>query len=197
MKYIYVDTETGGLNPFLHPLLSIGWFVPDTNLSGTVYLTPEDPSAITPEAAKKNGWPLSMAGKDIPPADALQQFIGVIQAHKPEYLVAHNAPFDYSFLTVALGKYLNSSLPRFLCTMSMAEALRNIGGLPVSSLSLNSILKELDIEHVRSDTHDASQDAMLTHKAHQGIQLRLQKMSELASRLPQPKPQINRKRRYL
>jgi DNA polymerase III epsilon subunit-like protein len=184
MKEITIDTETGGLDPLKHALLQIGGYDPTTNSRFSVYIQKPHNLEVTPGAQKVNGWPQSHAGKTtLPELEAIQLFLGWVKMTHAERLVAHNAPFDASFLKVSLSRNNvdPSTLPRFGCTQEQATQLNKIGGLPVTSLSLDSILKDLAPDYQRPPIHDASDDAYACYLARKAMDERFDKFAALAN----------------
>ena len=184
MKEATIDTETGGLDPLKHALLQIGGYDPTTNLRFNVYIRKETNLEVTPGAAKVNGWPQSHDGKPmVDEATAMRMLFDWLDSVKPDRLVAHNAPFDYSFVKAAMSRhgYDPNRLPRMHCTMSQAEQLNRVGGLPVTSLSLNSILKDLVPEYQRPEVHDAAEDAYACWLCRKAMNERFDRLAALAN----------------
>lgn len=112
IKWIAIDTETTGINPWENELLEIGAVCFDIN--GIIsrfqaLIIPEkeqDPRAkeihkITDEEIKKHGIPLK---------EAMEKFLKFIHDSGDFPFIFHNAPFDVSFLYQALQK-TNLNIP--------------------------------------------------------------------------------------
>lgn len=196
MKIITIDTETGGLNPLTDALLQIGAYEPATGARFNVYIEPAKGLRVTQQAAKVNGYPDSHAGKSvISEAEAITAFAKWLHLILPDQAWAHNAPFDYSFIRHAIARNVDrmpglsvESMPRFLCTMTQADQLNRCGGLPVQSLSLNSLIKELLPDYKRSENHDASEDAYITYLIHMEMNARFDNLTKLANTAVMTKP---------
>jgi DNA polymerase III epsilon subunit-like protein len=184
LKEVFVDTETGGLDALNHALLQIGGHDPQSGSRFNVHIRKPDHLDVTPEASKVNGWPHSHEGRlQRPEAEAIKMFLEWLALVKGEVIVAHNAAFDARFLFAALSRAQlpMEALPRFGCTQEQARQLRRIGGLPVRSLSLTSILKDLVPTYTRPDVHDAAEDAYACYLARMAMDARFDRLGELAN----------------
>jgi DNA polymerase III epsilon subunit-like protein len=184
MKEISCDTETGGLDPLRHALLQIGAFDPTTGSRFNVHIRKPGALEVTMGAAKVNGWPHSHEEKDLKEeSTAIKMFMDWVDLVKPERIWYHNAPFDVGFLKNAMSRNMidGSKFPRAFCTMSQAESLNRVGGLPVNALSLNSLIKELLPDRNRLDQHDAAEDAQLTWEVHMVMNERFDNLAKLAN----------------
>jgi DNA polymerase III epsilon subunit-like protein len=194
-----IDIETGGQSSAQNPLLQIGLYNPETKAPTSIYIKPTEGLIITPQAAAVNGWPESHKGKEVlSEQDGITRFVRLLEALKPDYLLAHNAPFDYTFLREVAARNGLGLRPRCLCTMTTAYVLRDMGGLPVKNINLDSLLAELAPDFKRSKTHDAGEDAEACWVVWEAMRARLQTMSDLACKsvlAPQPTQQRPQPRR--
>jgi DNA polymerase III epsilon subunit-like protein len=120
MSKIVVDLETGGLDPAIHAILSIGAIALDDNLSevGRMYTLVKDfRKAVTREALKING--ISMLSVDkhgVEIAQALD-FLLALAGDVPVW-VFHNASFDAAFLNER-----DMGIKHAVCTLETSREL--------------------------------------------------------------------------
>lgn len=147
IKFAFIDTETGGFDPQQHDLISIAILTDKKE-----YFTKIKPQLpVSPEAAKINGYnELEWAN-----APTLNQVIDKINSLiKGRYMVAHNAKFDYDFLTIS-AKRSNVKLAldyHICCTAQLA-----MEHLPLQKVNLAAVCKFLHIELINA--HNALADA--------------------------------------
>lgn len=182
IKYIALDTETGGLDPYQNPLLQIGCYVPNGQRFNVRIVPPID-LIVTPESMKINGWPDSHKGHEtLTEKEAITRLKELFKVHKPDWVVCHNAVFDIPFIRQAMKRTgVDFYLPRALCTMSFAVALDHIGGYQQSKFSLNDLQCEFEPTYIRPQIHDASEDAKLTHIVFQRMLERFDEFAKLAN----------------
>ena len=99
---LFIDTETGGLNPDIHPLLEVGWALVEgeaVTRQGAFYLKGEH-GAATPEALAKNGLDLEVVNvRGLEPRHAWKTLLAeVSHLSRPPRFGGYNTPFDRSFL---------------------------------------------------------------------------------------------------
>jgi len=134
MPLIAVDTETGGLDARLHPLLSITLVELDEDLAPKrtldLYIKPYPDKEITPDAARINGYtPERWAEKGAVNLYAAMSEIARWMPRNSEAL-AHNAGFDKAFVDEAerLSGTRTWLHPRWRCSMvtflAVNDALR-------------------------------------------------------------------------
>lgn len=173
MNIAFVDTETGGLNPFQnHALLSIGLVCGQNQFEA--YIEPDlTKVSIDPEAAKVNGWPHAFVEFDkFPEREVMGEFLKFIENNQITHLAAHNCSFDYGFLLAAAtraGLYRKNILPRMLCTQTMAHFAKSKGVLNTPSLALNSVLRTLGFPDNRNAEHSAIEDAILCESIYNAL----------------------------
>lgn len=182
INYIALDTETGGLDPFRNPLLQIGCYAPDGGVMN-VRIIPPVQLTITEHAKKVNGWPESHKGYPVyDESFAMDQLKNFISQYNPQWILCHNAVFDMPFIREASHR-TNKKLfiPKALCTMSFAMAMRYCGGYSQPNFKLDSLIKEFAPMYVRPETHDAAEDAKATHLVFQGMLERFDGLVKLAN----------------
>lgn len=168
MKIAYYDTETGGLNEYRNPLLSIGCVVDHTEFYGVI--NPKF-GRITDEAKQKNGWPGSFQDSEWVDEETITRaFVEWLECGGITHLYAHNAAFDRRFLGAAVERSgLDSSkLPRHECTQSMARVLIDRGQLSSTGVSLNAVSKAYGVGK-QGEIHNALEDAKLCRDIHRAM----------------------------
>lgn len=177
---IALDTETGGVYPAIHPLLSVS-IVASWNLQPfTVYIEPLALELIDPGAAKVNGYTHEkwMERGALPLMMAMELFNAQLARLKYErpgaVLVAHNAGFDRGFIDEAFRQCDLQPVHRhnWRCSMLMMAFLMDIGQLPTGSLSLDR-LGEVSGQWPaggRPAVHEAHEDALVCLKGYQFLQ---------------------------
>ena len=171
-KVVFVDTETGGLDPLKHSLLSIGVaIVQDGAVVDTMYTLVKEPEIIADASALKiNGLDLDVVYRDgVTPRQAVDKLVTFLQKNgifKNAQFAAHNAPFDKPFVKRMFelaGKQMDKVFSyRPLCTQTGALMLDLAGriNLPGGSASLDNLVKLWGIKLNREGGHNALQDAI-------------------------------------
>jgi DNA polymerase-3 subunit epsilon len=172
-SYLFLDTETGGLEPQSHSLLSLGLVVGDA--SGLVdsfeILIKHDPYVVTGGGMKVNRIDLATHHEAaVSPPDALNQLDEFLNRHFPEKmrvtLVGHNIAFDQAFLSVFLASMGRDPEGRFhhrlVDTHSIASALRDAGKLELTRLSSDSLFEHFGILVPAEKRHTALGDSLAT-----------------------------------
>lgn len=172
MHFIATDTETGGVYPAIHALLSIGavcsWS-PDTFLG---YIIPESQpgKSVCAEATAKNGYtPEKWAALGARPlAEVFPDFIAWLKARKAERpsskIVCHNLAFDRSFFSEA-ERVTGYQIPHrsdWRCSQVKFGELMDAGLIQENSTSLDRLMEFSCWPGIRHDEHDALQDAEAT-----------------------------------
>lgn len=172
MQFIATDTETGGVYPAIHALLSIGaccsWS-PDTFLG---YITPESQpgKTVCAEAAAKNGYTpekwAALGAQSL--AEVFPQFLAWIKARKAERpaakIVCHNLAFDRSFFSEA-ERVTGYEIPHrhdWRCSQVKFGELMDAGLIEHGSSALDRLIELSGWTGLRLDEHDALQDAQAT-----------------------------------
>ncbi len=171
--YLFLDTETGGLDLDKHSLLSIGLVVGD---DGTVrdsleILIRHEPYVVSAGGMAVNRIDLVQHDKAaLDPEAALNALETFCQRHFPEgnpiTLVGHNVTFDRNFLAVFFARHHRPLEPRIshriIDTHSIAAALRDAGRLPIESLSSSALFLHFGIVIPEAKRHTALGDALGT-----------------------------------
>jgi DNA polymerase III epsilon subunit-like protein len=192
MRFFVIDTETGGLDPEKHALLSIGGVVVDRMGAplGMLELLVNDAGELCEDALRHNKVDPELArSAGLQPADAVRAlhaflrayFPGAFSEHpRPEdrvVLAGHNVAFDAAFLRrlyrLAGQDFEQVYSHRMLDTGSIRRFLALAGILPDIEPSLGRIAEELGIETVGLERHTALGDALLTARV-------LRRMIEIA-----------------
>lgn len=173
-RLLIFDTETGGLDPAIHSLLSIGGVVwEDGRIVDTIEINiVEDQITADIKALAVNKIDLAehkANGVDI--YDAINLWEAFVTKHfgtKKVELCGHNVGFDLGFLK---RFYRLSSREQFydkrysyrsLDTISLAFGLKLSGKLPLQKLNLASLWKHYGIEVSQDKAHNALTDALVT-----------------------------------
>lgn len=179
MKFIYLDTETGGLYPAVHALLSIGAVGPGGECFREFILAASQPGKqVHPEAAAVNGYTperWKQAGARAL-EDVMPRFCDWLEGLRRHYgevaLVVHNAVQDHGFLGEA-ARVTECWLPdwvRFRCTMVLLANLMDRSLIPPGSTSLDRLAELSAGEPVmRPAIHDALEDAQLVRQGHRWL----------------------------
>lgn len=170
-KLLFIDTETGGLNPYKHDLLSLAAVVWENKLildTFEVFIS-RDNYSVSPKAMEVNQISLDeLRQKGVPEPDALQKFIEFIKTHfslnEPITIAGHNIAFDIQFLKqifyrneVDMYAYFSY---RTIDTASILRYLYLKGTIHEEVFSLDKALNYFQISApVR---HEALADAFLT-----------------------------------
>lgn len=177
MKLLVVDTETGGIDPTKHSILTLGVVLWEDGVIGesTEVAVWEAPyPSVDEEAMRINGIDLEeLRGRAVPPTDAvvalnrfLETHFGPTRGREKIGLVGHNLGFDILFLkrlyALAGVVYDDVFSHRGLDTASVIRFLHLAGRLPLASASLDSTIEYFEIEVVRGTRHTATADALIT-----------------------------------
>jgi DNA polymerase III epsilon subunit-like protein len=177
-KIVVVDTETGGLDPNVESILSIGMVIMDSEtgeLGERYYSLIDEPNLVAnPRALEVNGLTVEQIkaeGKS--PQEVCRDIDAFLRRHslKKPTLAGHNiAGFDMGFIRrlyrVAGVKWLPFDY-HVLDTMSVAVLLRFNGHLPVEKVSLDNLCQHFGInirEGGEGAQHNALEDAVATAK---------------------------------
>lgn len=168
-RFLVIDTETGGFDPLIWSVLSIGAVVwEDGNLLGEVeVLVAERPIHADPAAMKVNRIdPKRHAEIGLAPPQAIAVLDAFFLKYFPEgkiSLAGHNVGFDIGFLQrlyrLAGIDYEQRFSHRSIDTSSIMTFLRLAEILPIPSTSLDSGLKYFRIGVKDGERHSALADA--------------------------------------
>jgi len=184
-RLIVVDTETAGLDPREHSILSLGAVIyQDGSISGEFHtlikesklsvqgLTEEQRAEGLKDAFEVNGIRVSDLLAAPMPWMVVQQFKQWLlknELYGKQTLVAHNACFDSGFLRrlwdLAGEDYDKVWDYRMLCTQTAALLLAQAGRLelPGGSASLNNVAEVFGLKR-EATRHDSLEDATLAAK---------------------------------
>ncbi|RZI48350.1 3'-5' exonuclease [Lactococcus kimchii] len=172
-KYVVFDFETTGFSAQKNEIIQIGAVKYDENdveIARFNQLVKNQRSYVSSEITELTG---------IKPADLLNQptieeilpeFLAFIEGH---LLVAHNAPFDVSFLYQAIIDCALTGVEAFRVYDTLAESKRL---LQMSSYALVNFKELLGVSDLRS--HDALNDCLITAKLYHYLQKSEQNVSE-------------------
>jgi DNA polymerase III epsilon subunit-like protein len=171
---LFLDTETGGLDPRSHSLLSLGLVVGEGPrvANSLEILIRHEPYVVSAGGLKVNRIDLvrhSEAALDPPMAlTVLDVFLDQHFPHRcqPITLAGHNVGFDQAFLDRFLASQGRALEPRFshrlVDTHSLAAGLREAGRLPLELLSSTALFAHFGIEVPDERRHTALGDALAT-----------------------------------
>jgi len=159
MKYLIIDTETSGLNPAVHELLSFGAIVViNHSIVETIeikikpeHLENADPDALIINGYNERTWRQAMLQEQ-----AVYRIQNFLYRHQDAITVGHNFSFDKKFIQ-ALAHKQNKLLPipyPYLDTMDIARTILAPYGL--QSMKLEEICKFLGWK--RRKAHSALSD---------------------------------------
>lgn len=171
--YLFLDTETGGLNPRSHSLLSLGLVVGDASgvADSMEILIKHEPYVVTGGGMKVNRINLAQHHEvALSPPDALYQLDEFLNRNFFEKsritLVGHNIAFDQAFLSEFLLTMGRDPEGRFhhrvVDTHSIASALRDAGKLDLERLSSDSLFQHFGIQIPAEKRHTALGDSLAT-----------------------------------
>jgi len=188
-RLLLIDTETGGLDPAVHSILSIAALV--LNYDGQVVdqyyalINEGEENAgfitATEGALKVNGLSVERCEQEgLHPRGVVRELLGMLLANGMEKgctLVGHNVAFDRDFLRRLFAKAYATELfdttfsHRMLCTQSGAGLLDQAGVIQLSSTSLDAVCKYFDIPLERVAGHHALTDARATAEVFRRLML--------------------------
>lgn len=170
MKILFIDTETGGLNPEKHSLLTVALAVYNDNkiIDIKEIAIKHREYVVTPKALEVNNINLVEHDKQsISSKDAVNEIIKFIKENFGEekpVIGGHNIEFDYKFLDKLffnekeyLWKYVSH---RKLDTCSLINYLMITGKIQIESASLEAAINYFNIE--TAARHTAKDDVVAT-----------------------------------
>jgi len=171
---LFLDTETGGLEPRRHSLLSLGLVVGEGPVltDSLEILVKHEPYVVSAGGMKVNRIDLvKHSASALEPAMALRVLNVFLDQHfphrcQPIVLCGHNVTFDQAFLRVFLEGLGETLEPRFshriVDTHSLAAGLRDAGKLPLDNLSSTALFEHFGIQIPEDQRHTALGDALGT-----------------------------------
>lgn len=175
--YLVIDTETGGLSPSEHSLLSVAGVIcsPKNNVCETLFdFYVKEPSlSVDKEALAVNKINLSkVVLEGLEPVPAIEKMIQSIDKYfgtSPGgnlILVGHNVGFDIAFLkrlfSLAGYKFENLFSHRSIDTASILAFLQMTNIVPDGKSSSNVLFDLCNIKVNEKDRHTALGDALAT-----------------------------------
>jgi DNA polymerase III epsilon subunit-like protein len=181
MNVITIDTETGGLFPSIHAVLSIGACCTMERFPFHGLITAESQigKLVDPEAVKKNGYSREKweAEGARPVGVVLREFLVWLKACKDEcpdaVLVCHHLAFDKPFLEEATRLCCTEKLPHrndWRCSQVLFGELMDRGLIERGSSSLNRLMKLSGFVGHRPEEHNALIDALVTKHGYLWLQ---------------------------
>ena len=172
MQYIVTDTDTGGLYPSIHALLSIGACCTWSAETYLAYITVDSQpgKTVSAEAIAKNGYSaekweaLGARPLDIVMAEFLEWIADRKKARHSAKIVCHNLAFDRSFFQES-ENVTGLKMPHrndWRCSQVKFGELMDLGALQEGSTSLNRLIELSMWEDTRTEIHNALQDAQAT-----------------------------------
>lgn len=171
---LFLDTETGGLDPARHSLLSLGLVVgARSGIHHELEILVQHPHyEVEAEAMAVNRIDLARHHAEaLPPEEALAVLDIFLEQHfphrcRPISLAGHNVSFDRDFLATFLASQGRAWRPRFhhrlVDTHSIAAALRDAGRLDLDDLGSTALFRHFGIEVPDALRHTALGDARAT-----------------------------------
>lgn len=175
-RLLIVDTETGGLDPQKHSILSLGAVVWDSGVSIDIFeaLIVEPEIVADTEAIIVNKIDLDAHRLNgITPSEAVKQFMafldknfGILGERAKIDLVGHNISFDAGFIrrlfSLAGTDFESCFSHRVLDTAGILRFLILAGKLPIKGAGLDEALAHFKIIVQRDKRHTALGDAVAT-----------------------------------
>lgn len=180
MKYLIIDTETGGLSPEIHSLLTVGFVVMDNEkiIDTTEFKIKHKNFVVTPEALNVNKINLLDLNEEI--SDVMNRMVYFLGRHFKEneriVLMGHNVSFDIGFIKKFWIENLDKSefttitkeklkwekrfSHHYVDTMQIAKFLVDCKKLPIKSVSLENLIDYFNLK--AESRHTALEDAIMT-----------------------------------
>lgn len=169
-RLIVIDTETGGLDPARHALLSVAAVDSSDGEAFTAIIRPHSDWLIEPEALAKNGFTHEFLEKNgRPEREVIQDLALWLHARRGTLLAGCNVAFDRDFLRAAFQRHgLEWPHARSIDLQAAAWLAYESGtlDLPIGRdglprLSLDHIAAALE-KFRKSEIHNALEDCLLT-----------------------------------
>ena len=170
---VIIDTETGGVDPHTHSLLSVAFVSLDGERRLEVFVR-EATLVTNPESMKVNGIDLAWIEREgLSPREACDQLDAFLREEvrlgggKPALLVGHNVAFDLAFLKRLYrhaGETQESPLisHRSLDTHTLLWALAALGRVPASACGSDGAFSHYQVAPPQELRHTALGDAVAT-----------------------------------
>lgn len=177
-RYLYLDTETGGLSATKDALLTIGLVAHDDDkgILGTAHiLVQPEGLRVQPGALKVNRidmdehvkYALSRKGAAEAVVEFVQQHFGKFWKNAP-VMIGHNVKFDVGFME-ALFEETDVKCPysyHVMCTMGIALFLRDLGKIAPENVKLVTLMELYGIDFPEESRHTSLGDATATRSLH-------------------------------
>lgn len=171
-RVVVFDTETGGLDPLIHSLLSIGLVSWDGSKRTEIFV--REPEVCShPRSMQVNGIDLDwIQANGVSPREAVAQveaFLDEVAPERPDppaMMVGHNVAFDLSYMrriySLAGQPFPREFSHRSIDTHTMLWSLAVRGVLPFDATSSDGAFKWFQIEPPPEARHTALGDAIAT-----------------------------------
>ena len=167
--YVVIDTETGGLNPDHHSLISVG-LVDKSGTKMDEFIVREPKLVADPRSMAIHGISEAQIESDgLSPNEAVDRFEAFFNDIEGTILLAgHNISFDLSFIR-RLYRLTNRQRPcrishRSIDTHTMLWTAIQLGVLPPETSSSDGAFAYFKIEPPADKRHTALGDAIATQK---------------------------------
>ena len=169
-RLITIDTETGGLDPERHALLSVAAVDSKDGEAFVGLIRPHADWITEPEALAKNGFTLEFLQKNgRPERDVLQDLALWLAQRRFSILAGCNVAFDRDFLKAAFARYgMTWPMHKSIDLQAAAWLAYEAGRLPLPEgkdglprLSLDHIAATMGFSR-SSSVHNALEDALMT-----------------------------------
>ena len=171
-RFLIIDSETSGLDPQLHSILSLAAIVWEdgTSVAELNCYIREPQIVVDSESMRVNNLDLCFVQEQgLNPEVAVQRLLAFLATHfpvRPIILAGHNVQFDVSFLKrlfrLANADYGATFSHRVLDTGSVSQFLRIAAGLPLKTPSSSEAFELFHIVVPDSARHTAIGDARAT-----------------------------------
>lgn len=178
-RMLFIDTETGGVNPAKHSLLSVGavvWEKGIGELASYEFYLESNNYVVTRSASRINHFDQSEHnGKAVSAKEVIKEFYRIKKEYFNDYtsipLAGHNTQFDVAFIKVFFEKagrsYEKLFLHRVVDTYSIIKFLTDANLLPSSVNSSASAFKYFNISV--NGRHTALGDAYATMQLYEKL----------------------------
>lgn len=175
-RLLFIDTETGGLDPEKHSLLSVGFVVWDSALGeccNAEYHLKNENYCITKTAQKINKLTDSDFTNAVIPQDLIKKFEEIKETYFADYaaipLAGHNTQFDVQFIKKMFKdnhrSFDNMFLHRIVDTYSILKFLQDAG---IITDGINSSAQAFKFFEITVDgRHTALGDARATMRLYE------------------------------
>ena len=177
-KYLYLDTETGGLSAAKDALLTVGLVAHDDELgildTTHIQVLPEG-RIVGGKALEVNK--INMNAHNIQAMSRLDAARAVVAFVRKNFgtgfndmplMIGHNVKFDVGFMD-ALWESTGVKQPyhyHAMCTMGIAQVCKQLGVLETANLKLDTLVKKFNIEFGAEGAHNSLADALATRLVH-------------------------------